>query len=338
VDKLCAFLLREGQKNFAVEGGGGIGKGGGTSSSSSFGLLFNFHGKEYLGAAHGLCGILHVLASAAAAFGGDGGLPRSRRAGLAQALEWGVGHLLDNTINETGNLRTAPGSTKDELVQWCHGSPGLLFLEAALEDMHRDRRIGRSIGSKEEETLLPICGGGKQQRGPPTDLAVSAASAARLRAATAKALPDIASRRGFLTKGLGLCHGLSGNGYALLAFARARRLARARGAESGEGKEEEEEASRRDAEAALAGARRFRDVIASRWQEFAEVPDKSPAGLYTGMAGSVCFLADTIFYQGKDLVSFFFSFVFFFELLRVFFSNSFSLSFSKGVFVLFRSL
>ena len=73
--------------------------------------------------------------------------------------------------------------------------------------------------------------------------------------------------------------------------ARTRRLARLRGAE-------EREASERDAAAALALARRFRSVIASRWREFAEVPDRAPAGLYTGLAGSACFLADTVLREG----------------------------------------
>ena len=209
-------------------------------------------------------------------------MPKSRRAGLKRALEWGVNFLLDNGIVEaSGNLKTAPASEKDELVQWCHGSPGLLLLEAALEDMHRDRRV-RGLGS-DYVTL-------GEQRPPPLDLCVSAATAAALRAATTKAVGDI-GRRGFLTKGLGLCHGLSGNGYALLAYARTRRLARLRGAE-------EREASERDAAAALALARRFRSVIASRWREFAEVPDRAPAGLYTGLAGSACFLADTVLREG----------------------------------------
>ena len=278
-DALCAFLLRAGRRKFAAAqlDGGAPPPGG-----DKFGLHFDWHGKNYLGAAHGLCGILHTLASAAAAFGGAGGMPRSRRAGLKRALEWGVDSLLGNTVEATGNLKTAPASERDELVQWCHGSPGLLFLEAALEDMHRDRR-GGAAPPRDFVTL-------GEQPPPPLDLCVSAERAAALRAATTKAVGDIA-RRGFLTKGLGLCHGMSGNGYALLAYARTRRLARLRGAE-------EVAASERDAGAALAAARRFRDVIAARWEEFAAVPDKAPAGLYTGLAGAACFLADSVFREG----------------------------------------
>ena len=67
---------------------------------------------------------------------------------LKRALEWGVDSLLGNTVEATGNLKTAPASERNELVQWCHGSPGLLFLEAALEDMHRGGDSGGDDGRR----------------------------------------------------------------------------------------------------------------------------------------------------------------------------------------------
>ena len=94
-----------------------------------------------------------------------------------------------------------------------------------------------------------------------------------------------------------------------MAYARMRRLARLRGAE-------DEEESKRDGGVALTAARRFRDVIASRWREFAEVPERAPAGLYNGLAGAACFLADSLLREGgvcgamvsRERESFFFFF------------------------------
>jgi hypothetical protein len=59
-----------------------------------------------------------------------------------------------------------------------------------------------------------------------------------------------------LLQGVGLCHGISGNGYALLALARATGEARW-----------------------LSAAQAFALYGARNWQQLAEVPDR-PASLY----------------------------------------------------------
>jgi hypothetical protein len=123
----------------------------GAAFALKWGLLFTWHGSEYLGAAHGLAGILQTLlhaetalleasrASGAGAGGGGGGAgafsegdaARIRAGTLALA-----GALLPN-----GNLPTRYDSggadprrvtqQEDRLVQWCHGAPGFLLLAAA---------------------------------------------------------------------------------------------------------------------------------------------------------------------------------------------------------------
>ena len=84
--------------------------------------------------------------------------------------------------------------------------------------------------------------------------------------------------RGLLRKGVGLCHGAPGNGYALLALAGATGAPRWR-----------------------AAAQAFASWVAQHWQELYDVPDR-PASLYEGLAGAVCFMLDAVEVQpGGDV-------------------------------------
>lgn len=79
-------------------------------------LMFEWHKKKYLGAAHGLAGILYLL--------------------LKVKEHLGV-HLVENEIRQTidylldlsfpsGNYPSSLENDEDRLVQWCHGSPGFI--------------------------------------------------------------------------------------------------------------------------------------------------------------------------------------------------------------------
>ena len=117
------------------------------------------------------------------------------RAGVAPALPEDIAEalvLIRNTVDyvcslqfPSGNFPTRPQSSKDKLVQWCHGGPGVILCLA-----------------KAQEVLSP--GDGKPERW---------LEAAR------KSADDVWSR-GLLGKGNGLCHGVAGNGYAFLALHR----------------------------------------------------------------------------------------------------------------------
>ncbi len=84
-------------------------------------LLWQWHGKDYLGAAHGVSGILLALLDVHAHVGP---LPQEVRIRIHATLEY-----LHSLRLPSGNYPTRP--TKDEadhLVQWCHGAPGVLLL------------------------------------------------------------------------------------------------------------------------------------------------------------------------------------------------------------------
>ena len=138
-----------------------------------FPLMWEWHEKRYLGAAHGVCGILLVLLHFRDAVDALGG-----------------GRLVRETVDQllrarfpSGNLPSSLDSDSDRLVHWCHGAPGLIPLLAEAHAAYGDAAYLAAAGD--------------------------AARAVR--------------ERGLLRKGLGLCHGVAGNGLALLAAHRALR-------------------------------------------------------------------------------------------------------------------
>ena len=143
-------------------------------------LMYQYYDTEYLGAAHGLCSILQMLLSAP-------GYLDSRPDAKAD-VEGSLRYLLSIQTAE-GNFPCAmdevPGigsarRSEDELVHWCHGAPGTIYLLARAY-----------LAWKKEEHLRAAlkCG-------------------------------DLIWRKGLLKKGPGICHGVAGNGYAFLLLYR----------------------------------------------------------------------------------------------------------------------
>ncbi|TRM64989.1 hypothetical protein BD626DRAFT_490551 [Schizophyllum amplum] len=145
-------------------------------------LMWSWHGRRYLGAAHGVVGILNILLQCPPYL-------------LTDAYDdiWAMIDWLISIQDEEGNwpskapaLRVSKYDT-NELVQWCHGAPGaLILLSRALQHpsaAHHARRIPAVLRAAD-------------------------------RAAT------LVYRRGLLRKGLGACHGIAGSVFALLAAAR----------------------------------------------------------------------------------------------------------------------
>lgn len=125
---------------------------------------------------------------------------------------------------------------EDRLVHWCHGAPGFVALLCRAAAVYREPRY----------------------------LELAEASA------------EVVWERGLLRKGLGLCHGVAGNGYALLSLYRATGDAGWLHRAVGFGLFCASEAGR-----SLHG-----------------VPD-SPLSLYEGLAGTVCFLSDLLQPEGS---------------------------------------
>ena len=97
-------------------------------------LMYAWHGKTYLGGAHGLCGIVYAL------------LPLQPLAGERAALAREVLDFLPTLRLPSGNYPSREGSRDDRLVQFCHGAtgPALLLARAAL--MLRDAELLERAG------------------------------------------------------------------------------------------------------------------------------------------------------------------------------------------------
>eukprot|EP01069_Polyplicarium_translucidae_P007304 Polyplicarium_translucidae@DN3087_c0_g1_i12.p1 len=200
-------------------------------------LGFAWHGSIYLGAAHGVVGILHELLN----FVGEFELIEAENPCLTATIEarTGARHIstllvqsIDSLccrpcITARGNLRSSLRSSADRLVHWCHGAPGLVMLLCKAAAVFRPR--------------------------------------APLYLMHARDLADVVWRRGLLRKGVGLCHGIAGNGYCFLAMHKAtgdRQWARR--------------------------AMRFAEFGRANLDTLRDVPDR-PDSLYEGTAGFAVF-------------------------------------------------
>jgi len=141
-------------------------------------LMWSWHHKLYLGAAHGVAGVLQMIVScpldAIAAH-----IPT-----VLHAVEWLL-HAQCEDGNWSPKASEEPTAEKQELLQWCHGAPGFVILFS---------------------TILKRA----------AELSVSPGLQSRLQFAVNRA-SDLIYREGFLKKGVGLCHGVSGSVFALLA-------------------------------------------------------------------------------------------------------------------------
>ncbi|EDV27207.1 uncharacterized protein TRIADDRAFT_54924 [Trichoplax adhaerens] len=132
-------------------------------------LMYKWHDKEYIGAAHGLAGILYLLLK-----------DKSKSAAVQENLsviKGGIDFILSIQFRE-GNFPSSLGNSRDRLVHWCHGAPGIVYLLCEAHKVFNEIKY--------------------------LDAAKTCARAIW--------------QRGLLYKGYGLCHGVAGNGYAFLCI------------------------------------------------------------------------------------------------------------------------
>lgn len=136
-------------------------------------LMYAYYKKEYLGAAHGLCSILQMLMSVP---GYLDAFPDE-----ATDIKASVDYILSLQV-EAGNFPTTTSEVKrkEELVHWCHGAPGVVYLMA------------KAYIIWSEEKYLRSC----------------------------ERCADLVWEKGLLRKGPGICHGVAGNGYVFLLLYR----------------------------------------------------------------------------------------------------------------------
>ncbi|KAJ6643463.1 Adenosine deaminase-like protein [Pseudolycoriella hygida] len=131
-------------------------------------LYYEWHDSFYLGAAHGIAGIMYILLKAHTF------MDSSQVVDVRTTIDW----LQETQFFKSGNLRSSLGSNDDKLVHWCHGAPGAIYMFI------------------EAHTVF-----GAQEY---LDAAIKSA--------------DVIWERGILKRSYSLCHGVSGNAYALMSI------------------------------------------------------------------------------------------------------------------------
>ncbi|CAJ0601100.1 unnamed protein product [Cylicocyclus nassatus] len=212
VQKVLSAMLRSG-RNYSMQ------------RRSPCPLMYDYHGTEYLGAAHGLAGILQM------ALGFYDFLSDSEERAVRESADW-----LMSTQDDEGNFASSVkwiGRERgdDQLVHWCHGASGVILLCLTLWKRYGDEKYLKAALR---------CG-------------------------------DLIWVKGVLKKGPGICHGVGGNGYALLMLYRA----------CGD-------------ELWLQRARCFALLLLDKNVRAAQRTPDSPFSLFEGLSGALCFLVDLL--------------------------------------------
>ncbi|KAK7601023.1 hypothetical protein V9T40_008464 [Parthenolecanium corni] len=100
-------------------------------------LKFKWHSKEYVGAAHGYCGILHSLL-----------LARRENFISDEDMLTYVKPTIDYVLDlqyPSKNIPSSVNSTSyDILVQWCHGAPGAIHMVSLAYELFREEKYFRA--------------------------------------------------------------------------------------------------------------------------------------------------------------------------------------------------
>ncbi|KAK1165938.1 glutathione S-transferase LANCL1 [Acipenser oxyrinchus oxyrinchus] len=131
-------------------------------------LMYEWFQEQYVGAAHGLAGIYYFLMQPGFVVSQD------KLVGLVKPSV----DFLCQLKFPSGNYPPCIGDTRDLLVHWCHGAPGVIYmLIQAYKMFGIDQYLSDAVQ----------CG-------------------------------EVIWQRGLLKKGYGLCHGAGGNAYGFLAL------------------------------------------------------------------------------------------------------------------------
>ena len=91
-------------------------------------LMYQWHHSYYLGAAHGISGIIYLLLQA---------YKYLTESELNTLIRPTIDYL-SSTSFSGGNYPSSLGSTTDKYVQWCHGAPGFLYMYTAAYRVFKD--------------------------------------------------------------------------------------------------------------------------------------------------------------------------------------------------------
>ncbi|XWS52036.1 hypothetical protein CRYUN_Cryun11dG0032800 [Craigia yunnanensis] len=91
-------------------------------------LMYEWHGKKYWGAAHGLAGIMHVL------------MDMELKPDEVEYVKGTLRYMIKNRF-PSGNYPSSEGSESDRLVHWCHGAPGVTLTLVKAAEVFGDKEF-----------------------------------------------------------------------------------------------------------------------------------------------------------------------------------------------------
>lgn len=91
-------------------------------------LMYEWHGKKYWGAAHGLAGIMHVL------------MDMDLKPDEVEDVKGTLRYMIKNRF-PSGNYPSSEGSESDRLVHWCHGAPGVALTLVKAAQVFGDKQF-----------------------------------------------------------------------------------------------------------------------------------------------------------------------------------------------------
>lgn len=106
------------------------GKNEAKSGKFKFPLMYQWHDSYYLGAAHGLSGIIYLLLQA----------PQYLTNSELTTLIKPTIDCLTSVQYSSGNFPSSLWSETDRYVQWCHGAPGFLYMYTAAYKVFKDKK------------------------------------------------------------------------------------------------------------------------------------------------------------------------------------------------------
>ena len=86
-------------------------------------LMYEWHGKKYWGAAHGLAGIMYIL------------MDMELKPDEIEDVKGTLRYMIKNRF-PSGNYPSSEGSETDRLVHWCHGAPGIALTLTKAAEVH----------------------------------------------------------------------------------------------------------------------------------------------------------------------------------------------------------
>lgn len=138
-----------------------------------FPLMYECYGDQYVGAAHGIAAIFHMFLES----------PIIEQADKLRVIKESIDFFLslqDKNGNFPASMDEVGENRSYQLVHWCHGAPGTIYL------------LAKSYLLFKEEKYLIAC----------------------------KKCAELVWHKGLLFKGPGICHGVGGNAYVFLIMYR----------------------------------------------------------------------------------------------------------------------